>query len=124
MAALLNEIWWNISRYLSLPDISRLCETCGRLHEVSFRSIPRALKEEVELIISSDEVILTKDFLQKYLSKSLRRLKIIVPELTLNYVNFLRDAFEVCTHIKGWLHGDINNRSVLLNHIFSHLNLP
>ena len=96
-----NEIWLNIGQHLSLSDCRRLGQTCHQLGKVSTMLLEEFVKDhDIELIIGSKRDFSRIDFLRAYLPKRLK-LKIAVPELTMDHINFLRDVFEVCPHIEG-----------------------
>ena len=94
------ELWMTIGEYLTLPELSRLAQTCNHMHDVMFDAISNRTKME-EFVISGDKDILSKEFLQRYLSPQIKRVKIVVPELTRKCVEFLRDVFEVSNGIEG-----------------------
>ena len=98
MDTLPHELLIMMSEYLTLPDRCNLAQTCVHLRNVMFESISNLFKE---LVISRDKDILTKEFVQRYMSTKMKKLKIVIPELTDKCVQFLRDVFEVCNGIEG-----------------------
>ena len=98
------ELWMMIGEYLTLPELSRLAQTCNHLHDVMFDTISNRVKME-ELVITGDKDILNKEFIQRYVSTQIKRVKIVVPELTRTCVNFLQDVFEVSNGIEGVFYG-------------------
>ena len=100
MEVLPYELWMMISGHLTLPERCHLAQTCVHLYGVMSESISSFLKVE-ELVISSDRDILSKEFLLRYMSTQIRKLKIVIPELTRKCVDFLRDVFDVCSSVEG-----------------------
>ena len=100
MENLPHELWMMIGGHLTLSDLCRLSGTCVHLRDVMLEPISSLMRMD-ELVISSERDILSKEFLQRYASTQMKRIKIVVPELKLKFIEFLRDVFAVCDGIEG-----------------------
>ena len=89
-----------IGSHLSLPDQCRLGSTCHYLRDVMSQCVSNFLRIE-ELVITSDKDIVRKEFFRKHLSKRVRKIKIVMPDLSRRCVDFLKDVFEVSCQIQG-----------------------
>ena len=100
MENLPHELWMMIGGHLTLSDLCRLSGTCVHLRDVMLEPISSLMRMD-ELVISSERDILSKEFLQRYASTQIKRIKIVVPELTHKLVDFLQDVFTACDGIEG-----------------------
>ena len=94
------ELWLMIGKYLTLSELCHLAQTCSHLHDVINDTISNRINME-ELVITGDKDIPSKEFVQRYVSTQIKRVRFAVFELTRKCVEFLRDVFEVANCIEG-----------------------